>query len=102
MDFFMEYFMHSMEFWATSLSGISIIIMVLTVIVHWCFAVAVFLYARKLPRGPILVLPIVWSIATLLGGVFVALVYWVIHHSRLNQWIDVTLPEDSDDSEDAV
>ena len=90
-----------MEFWAESLAGISIIIIVLTVIVHLCFAVAVFLDARKLPRKPIFVLPIVWSVATLLGGLFVAVAYWVIHHSRLNQSIDITLPDDSDDSHES-
>ena len=92
-------FMDSMEFWARYLPAISIIIVVLTVIVHWCFAVAVFLDARRLPRKPILVEPIVWSLATLLGGLFVAFVYWIIHHSHLNRWIDVTPPEDSDESE---
>lgn len=72
----------------------------LVAVVHVSFAVAVFLNARRLPRKPILVLPIVWALATLLGGVFVAAVYWVMHHSRLNQWIAVTSPEESDDSQD--
>ena len=72
----------------------------LAAVVHVSFAVAVFLDARRLPRKPILVLPILWALATLLGGLFVAAVYWIIHHSRLNQWIDERPPIDADESQD--
>ena len=73
---------------------------VLFAVVHVCFAVAVYCDARRLTGKPILVWPIVWSFATLLGGVIVAAVYWVIHHSRLNQWIDERPPIDADESQD--
>ena len=86
--------MEAMEFWAQTVTGISILIVVLTAIVHWCFCVAVYIDAKRLPRKPILVAPVVWSLATLLGGLFVAAVYWVIHHSRLSEWIDETGTED--------
>ncbi len=72
----------------------------LAAVVHVSFAVAVFLDARRLPRKPILVLPVVWALATLLGGLFVAAVYWVIHHSGLLQRPGVTSTEDSDDSQE--
>ena len=75
-------------------------ITLLAAVVHVSFAVAVFLDARRLPRKPILVLSVVWALATLLGGLFVAAVYWVIHHSRLLQWISTTPSEDSDDSQE--
>lgn len=91
--------MEAMEFWAKSVSGISILIVLLTAIVHVCFGVAVYLDAKRLPRKPILVPPVVWSLAAILGGLFVAAVYWVIHHSHLNRWIDATPPEDSEDAE---
>lgn len=94
--------MEAMEFWAKSVSGISILIVLLTAIVHGCFGVGVYLDAKRLPRKPILVPPVVWSLAAILGGLFVAAVYWVIHHSRLNPWIDVTPPEDSNDSQNGV
>ncbi len=58
----------------------------LTIIIHICFAVAVSADAGSLPDGrkPIFVGPGIWCLATLLGGVFVAAVYWAMHHSRLN------------------
>lgn len=57
---------------------------ILTAIVHLTFASAVFRDAQR-NRNRIFVLPGVWFIATLLGGVFVAAAYWVMHHSSLNQ-----------------
>ncbi len=56
---------------------------ILTAIVHLTFAAAVFKDAQRI-RNRLFVLPGVWYIATLLGGVFVAAVYWVMHHSSLN------------------
>ncbi len=56
---------------------------ILTAIVHLTFASAVFRDAQRI-RNRLFVLPGVWYIATLLGGVFVAAVYWVMHHSSLN------------------
>ena len=55
----------------------------LTAIVHLTFASAVFKDAQR-NRNRQFVLPGVWYLATLLGGVFVAAVYWVMHHSSLN------------------
>ncbi|MCY4402044.1 MAG: hypothetical protein OXD54_05650 [Candidatus Poribacteria bacterium] len=56
---------------------------ILFAIVHLTFASAVFKDAQ-LNRNRLFVLPGVWYIATLLGGVFVAAVYWIMHHSSLN------------------
>jgi hypothetical protein len=62
--------------------------MVTIIIVHVCFATAV---VRDLRRGrqngreSWLVGTWVWALATLAGGVFVAGVYWLMHHSRLNK-----------------
>ena len=56
---------------------------ILTIIVHLTFASAIFRDAQN-NNNRLFVLPGVWFIATLLGGVFVAAVYWVMHHSSLN------------------
>ena len=59
----------------------------LTAIVHVGFALAVYRNARDnrdmLGHAPVFVAPIIWGIATLIGGVFVAVAYWLIHHSKL-------------------
>jgi len=59
----------------------------LTAIVHVGFAVAVLADAGSMPhklrREPFLVGGVMWALATLLGGVFVAAVYWLVHHSTL-------------------
>ena len=57
-----------------------------TAIIHIMFAIGVFQSASKLGRnrGVHFVPEFVWMLATLLGGVFVATAFWVIHHSNLN------------------
>jgi hypothetical protein len=62
----------------------SLLLMVLAVVVHVIFAIAVgkdggALYRRG--RDTVLVPAGAWFLATLLGGVFVAVAYWVLHHS---------------------
>ena len=72
-------------FWST-------LILVLTVIVHFVFGYGVYVDALRLfKRGRRLffVKPRIWFFATLIGGVFVAGIYWVLHHSRLNPSIEL-------------
>ena len=61
---------------------------VLTVLVHLIFANAVYEDAKRLRRQPVLVGPMMWFLATLVGGVITAGIYWAMHHSRLNQTAD--------------
>src|SRR5882762_10267630 len=59
----------------------------ITVVVHVCFALAILADSQglvnRLRRPTFLVGGSIWALATLLGGVFVAAIYWLIHHSNL-------------------
>ena len=62
------------------------VIALLVLIIHIAFAVATFEDAMARRRADHLVWfvhPIFWGGATLLGGVFVAAVYWAMHYSTL-------------------
>lgn len=63
---------------------------VLTVLVHIIFAFAVYRAADRFAktRATIFVSPEMWFLATLVGGVITAGIYWAMHHSRLNQTAD--------------
>jgi hypothetical protein len=59
-----------------------------TVVVHIGFAIAVGRDALRLRReaaGPLIAGPFLWTLATLIGGVFVAGLYWVVNHSALSR-----------------
>jgi hypothetical protein len=72
-----------------------ILFSVFVAVVNILFAATVLADARRFdapgsPRMPqtrrqlVLVGPGVWALATLLGGVFIAAIYWGMHHSTLN------------------
>ena len=75
---------------------------ILTVLVNIAFAVAVYRDATRLNREQALVIagvgPIIWCVATLVGGVITAGIYWVLHHSRLNSAVPTSSTE-SDETE---
>jgi hypothetical protein len=57
-------------------------------VVHISFTIAVSIDASKLiteGTGTVFVGLVTWALAVLLGGVFVAAVYWIIHHSELRR-----------------
>ena len=81
--------------WGLAVGAIAICSAIIVAIVHIAFAIVVFrdaIYLRD-PRKPIFVGRIIWFLATLIGGVFVAGSYWIMHHSRLNQSVPVTPSE---------
>ena len=81
--------------WVLFIGGVTICSVVIVIVVHISFAVAIFRDATNLPasRKPISVSPTIWLLATLLGGIFVVTLYWIMHHSRLNQSISATPTE---------
>lgn len=61
---------------------------ILMAIVHLAFAAAVAKDSGRVlqTRGStILVGPVMWSFATIIGGVWVAAVYWLLHHLPILQ-----------------
>jgi hypothetical protein len=59
-----------------------VVAFIIGVVIHVAFALAVNQDAKK-QRTTVLVHGGIWTLATLLGGVFVAAIYWTLHHSTL-------------------
>lgn len=71
-----------------SINHINLALMVLTVLVHLMFAAGVARDVGNFHKQNVLtqiVSGMVWVLATALGGVWVALIYWLIHHSSLSR-----------------
>lgn len=58
-----------------------VLLAVLNIIVRIVFSVGVYLDSND--RSTVLVPGVFWTLATLAGGVFVAVAYWLVHHSVL-------------------
>ena len=68
-------------------STLGVVTWALVIVVNVSLAVAVFKNASTLERqrgSAPLGAPIIWALATLMGGVLTVLAYWFIHHSTLN------------------
>src|SRR5690242_6290510 len=68
-------------------SGFALLIGIGWFIVHVAFAIGVYADATEQEEKRERVWfggPILWGFATLLGGVFVAVAYWFLHHSSLS------------------
>ncbi|HCU05431.1 MAG TPA: hypothetical protein DIC51_03910 [Coxiellaceae bacterium] len=72
-----------MEIFSHELHAITLMLMVINAVIHILFAGAVAKDAGRITKNGAdthLVSPMTWSIATLLGGVIVAAIYWFMHH----------------------
>jgi len=72
-----------MEIFSHELHAITLMLMVINAVIHILFAGAVAKDAGRITKNGVdthLVSPMTWSIATLLGGVIVAAIYWFMHH----------------------
>jgi hypothetical protein len=64
------------------------LILLISGTLHFIFAGAVARDAGNLYRigqRPVLVSAPTWAFATLIGGVFTATIYWILHHSTLTR-----------------
>lgn len=65
-----------------------LIFIILTAVLNIMIAVGVYVDAAEMynytKRKPFIISASWWSFAALLGGIFVAGIYWVLHHSTLN------------------
>ncbi|CEG57393.1 hypothetical protein [Legionella fallonii] len=73
---------------ATQIQTFFYLVMLINGILHVIFAGAVARDAGNLYRlgqKPVLVSAPTWAFATLIGGVFTATIYWILHHSTLTR-----------------
>lgn len=73
---------------ATQIQTFFYIIMVINGMLHLIFAGAVAHDAGNMSRmghRPVLVSAATWAFATLIGGVFTATIYWLLHHSTFTR-----------------
>lgn len=76
------------KMYTSQMASIELLLLMINVIVHVMFAGAVAKDAgnlNKITQKTALVSGVTWAFATLVGGVFVATIYWLIHHSKLTR-----------------
>ena len=74
--------------YSDQIASLQLLLLLINVLIHVIFAGAVAKDSGKLTatgQRPILVSGISWAFATVIGGVFIAAVYWLIHHSKLTR-----------------
>lgn len=78
------------QYMHNSVQNITLVMLVVKAILHIVFAGAIAKDAAIVQKNygkTVFVGPITWAFATLVGGVFVAIMYWFIHHSSLRALI---------------
>ena len=62
--------------------GIWVLLIAARALINIVFSAGVYVAAKD--RKMVLAPRIIWTLATLFGGVFIAVAYWVVHHSGLS------------------
>jgi len=62
--------------------AVPILLIIAQVLVNIAFSAGVYVASKD--RKTALAPGVIWSIATLFGGVLVAVAYWLVHHSNLS------------------
>ncbi len=81
-------FDEAMQQFSNQVQNLMILLMLINAVVHVFFAGAVARDAgnmNKTAQKTAMVSGTIWAFATLIGGVFVAAIYWFIHHSTLTR-----------------
>lgn len=76
------------ETYSAQLTSIYYLILLVNIILHIIFAGAVAKDGgnfQKTGQKTLLVSPYIWAFSVLVGGVFTAVVYWLMHHSTLTR-----------------
>ena len=60
--------------------------MIIALVVHVFFAVGVLQDSSRRSKPRVLAPGPIWALATLIGGVFVATAYWLVHYSQLTKY----------------
>lgn len=74
--------------YADQIASIELLLLFVNAMLHVLFAGAVARDAGEIIKQgqkTALVSGLTWSFATLLGGVFIAAIYWFIHHSKITR-----------------
>ena len=77
-----------LQAYSSQIATLQLFLLIVSVILHIIFAGAVAKDSGELIKTgqkPVLVSGVTWAFATLIGGVFVAAVYWLIHHSKITR-----------------
>ncbi|HMT08681.1 MAG TPA: hypothetical protein PKA82_11810 [Pyrinomonadaceae bacterium] len=76
-----------MNNWAEIIFVLGVLIGSTTVILHIVFAIAVYIDSQRLvhdDKQEVALVPgTIWAIATLIGGVLVAIGYWIVNRSKI-------------------
>jgi len=73
---------------SSQMEALQFLLLLVNGLIHIIFAGAVAKDSGQLDKTgqtTMLVPGLAWAFATLLGGVFVAAVYWILHHSKLTR-----------------